>query len=51
MEVSGILASEILIQGSDENIKILLIDQNNELGGNFNYEMEQRVYTQGIVEG
>jgi len=49
--VSGMLASEILRQGSDENIKILLIDQNNELGGNFNYGMEQRVYTQGIVEG
>ena len=48
--VSGMLASEILRQGSDENIKILLIDQNNKLGGNFNYGIEQRVYTQGIVE-
>ncbi|PPR47343.1 MAG: Sarcosine oxidase subunit alpha [Alphaproteobacteria bacterium MarineAlpha5_Bin9] len=49
--VSGMLASEILRQGSNENIKILLIDQNNELGGNFNYGTEQRIYTKGIVNG
>ncbi len=48
--VSGILASEILRKGSDENIKILLIDQNNELGGNFNYAMDTRVFTTGSEE-
>ena len=49
--VSGMLASKILRQGSDKNIKILLIDQNKELGGNFNYGMEQKVYTKGIPGG